>query len=873
MNTLDAASVAPGVKSTVANVAVVEGAEGAVTDSAMKRDGEFASTGLEWKAIIGVLALLGLVSVTMLGFLSWRHRRYADSVIVESVTASSASSETPESTAEALPRITQSSSRISSAPVPAEQTIEQTTRSQRERLSQTEDRAAPLPSSTKQGFRQPGSDESATSSPLENGGEALSASAGESPSPPTALPEKVDLSAVLSPPSTAAPEANDLSQTASPEFSETTSSIDSNRSGSEPTANPQQQLEQIPPVSSMPESAEDQPPSSTSERFSPESSASVDVETGDVETNDAETETDAASSLLGQLPFVDQAIDPPIDQPTDQPIDPAIAPDARPEQIRVERFEIVGNTVFEDSELLAAVQQFLSERPTSDPQGTAITEPQSSDGSGVSSSPNPLLSNPPSSLSTQIPFPINLTRTELARIGDVVSQFYIERNYINSGAYISENELEDETVSIQVVEGRLGTVNVDVSGANRFRLRPSYVRDRLQAATRGPLNLDELVESVQLLERDPLIRQISTEVAPGLEAGSSTLNVNVVQDSGFDTSFSTSNYSSPSVGQFGQRVGLSQANLLGLGDRISASYERTEGSSRWNFGYSIPLNARNGTLGLSFRNVDSRVVESPFDRLDITSESQTYKLSFRQPLVQTLTEEFALNLSAYRRNSEGLYLEALLGEALPLPGRGNDLDGRSRITALRLGQSWVKRYPKQVFALDSELSLGLNVLNSTTVSDGPDSRFLRWTARSFWTRRLGSDALFSVQGRVQFADRPLVPSEQFGTGGQSSVRGYRPNALLTDSGWFLSSELRVPVLKVARWDSDLQVAPFLDLGGGWDRDDFATDERSVLASTGLGLIWQTGDDFSARVDWAIPLTATEILQDTGLQFQIRYTPF
>ncbi|MEO0457787.1 MAG: BamA/TamA family outer membrane protein, partial [Cyanobacteria bacterium P01_A01_bin.114] len=115
--------------------------------------------------------------------------------------------------------------------------------------------------------------------------------------------------------------------------------------------------------------------------------------------------------------------------------------------------------------------------------------------------------------------------------------------------------------------------------------------------------------------------------------------------------------------------------------------------------------------------------------------------------------------------------------------------------------------------------------------------------------------------------------EQFGVGGQTTVRGYRPNALLTDNGWLLSSEVRLPILRIPEVDGLLQVAPFLDLGGGWNNGDFVDPEPGTLASTGLGLVWRMGENFNARLDWGIPLTSGRSLRDSGLQFRVNFFPF
>jgi hemolysin activation/secretion protein len=122
-----------------------------------------------------------------------------------------------------------------------------------------------------------------------------------------------------------------------------------------------------------------------------------------------------------------------------------------------------------------------------------------------------------------------------------------------------------------------------------------------------------------------------------------------------------------------------------------------------------------------------------------------------------------------------------------------------------------------------------------------------------------------------------LPSlEQFSIGGASTLRGYRQDVRVADSGIFGSIELQVPLWRSQRRRSVLQVAPFIDAGTVWSRDPFSTLEKRTLASVGLGLAWRSRQ-WSARLDWGIPLIAIDgsksSLQENGLHLSIRYTPF
>ncbi|MEM9485508.1 MAG: BamA/TamA family outer membrane protein, partial [Cyanobacteria bacterium P01_F01_bin.116] len=111
---------------------------------------------------------------------------------------------------------------------------------------------------------------------------------------------------------------------------------------------------------------------------------------------------------------------------------------------------------------------------------------------------------------------------------------------------------------------------------------------------------------------------------------------------------------------------------------------------------------------------------------------------------------------------------------------------------------------------------------------------------------------------------------------QQTVRGYRQNVLLTDNGFSLSGEVRLPVYRARDISGLLQLAPFVDVGGGWNHNGTNPDPN-VLVSTGIGLLWQQGDRLTARLDWGIPLVdidkRTSSLQENGLYFAINYRLF
>jgi len=512
-----------------------------------------------------------------------------------------------------------------------------------------------------------------------------------------------------------------------------------------------------------------------------------------------------------------------LESPSTIPQSPEPIPGKVPESIVVDRFEFEGNTAISNEELAAATAGFIKRR---------------------------------------------ITFAELFQARAAVTKLYIDRGYITSGALIPPQKLQDGVVKIQVVEGGLESINV----VGTRRLNPNYVRSRLAIATEKPLNRDRLLEALQLLQLNPLIQNISAELAAGTQPGLNLLEVQISEAKTFNVQIGLDNNRAPSIGSFRRRLQVNQANLSGQGDALNLGYSNTVGSNGIDLSYTRPINPRNGTLKFSYGLTVSNVVEPPFSRIDIEANSRYYELTFRQPLLQTPSQEFALGLTATRQESDTSVLE------IPFPlSPGADDRGRTRITALRFFQEWTKRNSREVIAARSQFSLGLGIFNSTINNESPDSRFLSWRGQAQWVRLLAPDTLFLLQTDVQLADRTLVPLEQFGLGGQESVRGYRQDLLLTDNGALVSAEVRFPIARIPKWNTLVQLAPFLDFGSAWSSSGKPNPDPNLLASAGLGLQMQIGDRLSLRLDYGIPLVSApsskRTWQENGFYFSIVATPF
>jgi hemolysin activation/secretion protein len=459
----------------------------------------------------------------------------------------------------------------------------------------------------------------------------------------------------------------------------------------------------------------------------------------------------------------------------------------------------------------------------------------------------------------------SVTFEELLELRSAIIQLYIKNGYITSGAFLPNNQdLSSGTVKIQVVEGELD--RIEIGGLNR--LREGYVRSRLERATSTPLNQQRLEEALQLLQLDPLIERVNAELTAGSTPGRNILRISLKEAPAFHSAIAVENNQSPSIGSVQGSVQVSHDNLLGFGDRLAAQYGRTEGLNLYDINYTIPMNARNGTLNFRYNNGNSRIIEREFRDIGIRSETQTYSLNFRQPITRTPTREFALSLGLDRRRSQTYILNDR-----PFSFTEGPEKGESKVTVIRFSQDWVDRSTRRVLAARSQFSLGIDAFDATINYTGTDGRFFSWLGQFQWVQQLSSRNLLVARIDAQLTSNSLLPLERFSIGGVDRVRGYRQNQLVADNGILGSVEVRIPL---ASDSSTLLLAPSFELGTVWNDGDIDPDPATI-ASLGLGLRWQMAPDLSLRLDYGIPLISVSdrgnSLQDKGIYFSVRYQPF
>lgn len=122
--------------------------------------------------------------------------------------------------------------------------------------------------------------------------------------------------------------------------------------------------------------------------------------------------------------------------------------------------------------------------------------------------------------------------------------------------------------------------------------------------------------------------------------------------------------------------------------------------------------------------------------------------------------------------------------------------------------------------------------------------------------KLPQDWALRVTGNGQYTPDRLIPGEQFGLGGATTVRGYDEREEAWDAGFAGSVELYSPdvakLLEIPH--SQFRLVGFFDGGAGYNlRIQAGEAEANSLRSVGVGFRLGVGEYFSFNLDWGYAL--------------------
>lgn len=505
----------------------------------------------------------------------------------------------------------------------------------------------------------------------------------------------------------------------------------------------------------------------------------------------------------------------------------------------------------------------------------------------------------------------DVSSAELQALRVALTRLYVDAGYVSSGVLLPDQKVVDGVVVYKAVEGRLAEIEL----VGHPHISERYVAGRVQRHVDDPLRVSDVQYALRYLQQDPNIARLDAQLVPGDVVGASRLRLAVDETPRFYAGLSADNHRSASTGSERASAVFGFRNLTGYGEELRASTALSDGAKEGSAVLSVPLSARNIRLQAYYSLSDADIVERPFNKLDINSETESWGASLTVPLVEELDSRFAVIVGLESNRSE-----TTLG-GLPFSLSPGSVDGVAETAVAQFGLDWVKRGRSSVAGLRATYRRGLDMFGATMYAPNPgdpfcnpaivggaydpcnptgaDGKFGLVQLQATFVQRLNGIAAFKgLNDRAQFVFRssaqlaqdPLLSMEKLAIGGVNTVRGFPENLLVRDNGVAATIELQLPLpgFRSGPGLSSLVFVPFVDFGRSWDKRDTdpgslehdTDDARHVLAA-GLGLLWQPLKGLDLSAYWGGDVAnnfkgddprdfGSNTLQDDGFHFSVSY---
>ena len=463
---------------------------------------------------------------------------------------------------------------------------------------------------------------------------------------------------------------------------------------------------------------------------------------------------------------------------------------------------------------------------------------------------------------------------DVQRALEAVERLYGEAGYSAVQVLLPEQELERGEIRLRVVEARLGRVVVE--GNRHFD--DANVRASVPSLAPGaPPNIVAVGRDIRLANENPA-KQSTVLLRSGSEEATVDAVVRVIDEPPSKYSVTVDSTGTRETGWLRVGLGYQNANLAG-GDQVLTlqavgapndsddphrlSLEPSDRVLILGMGLRVPLYELGDAIDVigGYSNVDSGTVGGLFN---VSGAGGIFAVRYTRYLDRRGDYDHRLALGWDVRGYHNSGVQAV--------GSAQQLQPDITVRPLSLNYSGLLRRPQS----ETAFSLGAwrnlpggsdgqpadfcqlppNDPHGVSRTDGmghcPDPYYLLWRWTFNHNRALAGDWQLRLGLSGQGTRDMLVAGEQFGIGGQDSVRGFDERALIDDRGFQGTLEIYTPDFGArAGWgDTRARALAFYDWGAVHRVDPAPGDPvRQGIASVGLGLRMNGGKRLAFRLDW------------------------
>ncbi|OGA69002.1 MAG: hypothetical protein A3G81_08310 [Betaproteobacteria bacterium RIFCSPLOWO2_12_FULL_65_14] len=444
---------------------------------------------------------------------------------------------------------------------------------------------------------------------------------------------------------------------------------------------------------------------------------------------------------------------------------------------------------------------------------------------------------------------------DVQRALEALERAYTERGYSAVQIYLPEQALEKGVVRLRVVEARLRSIEVR---QNKF-FDTENVRASLPSLKEGEApNADTIAANLRIVNENPA-KQTTVLLRAGDKEGDVNALIDVADEDPTKWFATLDNTGTGATGYYRIGLGYQNANIANRDRALTlqaVTSNKPERVAIYSAGYHVPLYAHGASMDFvaGYSDVDVGTTATPAGPLQFSGRGSILLARYNRQLPRIPGYEHKLVLGVDRRAYRNTCSFGEFGEA----GCGT-AGATFSVTPLSAGYHGSRTLERgqvgffATLARNAPMGSSGSAARLTAARPGTDADFTVLRVGGSHAHAFRNDWQTRIVALGQYTQTPLVPPEQFGAGGQNSVRGFYEREVSSDRGYSASFELYTPDLgeEVRLPDWNVRLLAFYDLAQVTRIDPAPGDvARERISSAGFGVRMGLKKHLSLRADVA-----------------------
>jgi hemolysin activation/secretion protein len=442
-----------------------------------------------------------------------------------------------------------------------------------------------------------------------------------------------------------------------------------------------------------------------------------------------------------------------------------------------------------------------------------------------------------------------LTLGEIRGVADSISRYLRSRGFMVARAYVPAQQVAGGVVTINVVIGRFGAIQLQ----NQSALNTDYLKSIVGPLHTGDIIRQYTLERVLLLLTDVGGVRINSTLSAGTAPGTSDLTIAVSNAQKITGEVSTDNWGDKYTGKYRGSILLGINDLLGVGDKLTLGDMYAGGGlNDYQIGYSLPTGPKGGVLSFNYARLHYDLGQS-FSSIgatglaDVSGASETYP--FIRSRYFSLSGVAGVDVKILRDNISSI---------------DNDSQKRDGMVDIGVSGNQKERDGSGYTTFDLTITQGALSLESADAAAndtlGTAGSWSKSTLNAVREKYIANRVSYYASFNGQLAGKNLDSSEQLILGGATGVRAYPQGEASGDQGYVATGELHLDLPTPT-----FQLAGFFDYGSiNLDKHPLTTTGNTVsLGGAGLGIIARPAGGYYMRVDYAFKTTGYKAISDSN----------